>query len=223
MAIVQGLVAIIRKDILMDFRRRLEPLLVLVFSFAAGVLTAYTTRVSPLDPGLVFAAGTLLVAVFIAVFASLSSFVREAERGTLDGLRVSPIPPEVIYIAKMVYSYVLIAVQSLVYLASAAYFSQAIDMLNLNVLLIVLVFSLYLASLSSFVSALLVYSEARAVLMPITILVLVLPYAQNASRILAEAALGIEPGISEALMLAGVAVAFTAIVLWLSRFILEAV
>ena len=220
---VGAVVAIVRRDILLDLRRRIEAGSMLVFSLAAGVLAAYVMKgVAGVNVAAASVA-LVLVLIFLAVFGSLSSFVREADRGTLDGLRLAPIGAEIVFIAKFVYSFIMVSVQTLVFLLAMGFFAQMESVINPIVLLLALVSSMYLAAVSSFTSAILVFSEARAVLMPVMVLVLVLPYVQSAAPSIVAALTGGVVNVMEMVWLMLAVSVFVGITVWLSRYILEAI
>ncbi len=217
---VEAVAAMVAKDFMVDMRRRVEAGSVAVFAVAAGVLVSYILGgVAGVSPAAV-AVSTVLVMVFLAVFGSLSGFVREADRGTLDGLRTSPVGPEAVFAAKLVYTYTLITSATLVYLAVVAVFGGVYEAVSPGALGLTLASTLYMATASSLTSAILVFSEARGVLMPVMVLVLVLPYIQAAAPALAAAYSGAAVG-AEPLVLLLFAAGFIAVALWLSRFILE--
>ncbi|HIQ23539.1 MAG TPA: hypothetical protein EYH50_00640 [Pyrodictium delaneyi] len=220
---VGAVAAIVRRDVLLDLRRRVEAGSMLVFSLAAGVLSAYVLRGAAGVNTAAASVALVLVLVFLAVFGSLSSFVREADRGTLDGLRLAPIGAEIVFVAKFVYSFIVVSVQTLVFLLAMGFFAQMGSVVSPIVFLLALVSSMYLAAISSFTSAILVFSEARAVLMPVMVLVLVLPYVQSAAPSIVAALAGGAVNVMEVVWLALVALTFVGITVWLSRYILEAI
>jgi len=220
---IRAIAAIVRRDILLDLRRRVEAGSMLVFSLAAGVLAAYVMKGVAGVNAAAASVSLVLVLIFLAVFGSLSSFVREADRGTLDGLRLTPVGAEVVFLAKFVYSFAVITVQALVFIMSVGLFAQMEVMFNPVVLMLMIVSSMYLAAVSSFTSAILVFSEARAVLMPVMVLVLVLPYVQSAAPSIVAALAGGVVNVMEMVWLMLAASMFAGITVWLSRYILEAI
>jgi len=213
--------AMIAKDVRVDMRRRVEAASVAVFAVAAGVLSSYIMGgVAGISPAAA-SVSVSLVMVFLAVFGSLSGFVREADRGTLDGLRLAPVGPEAVYMAKLLYTYTMIAASSLIYLVVVAVFGGLWEALTPASLAATLASCLYMAAASSFTSAILVFSEARGVLMPVMVLVLVLPFIQLAAPVLV-AAYGGSGATAGSLTLVVASVGFISVATWLSRFILEA-
>ncbi len=213
--------ALVWKDFLLDARRLSEAASMLIFVAASAVMASYAVRGHASPRASV--ASLLLVMLFLAVYTALSSFIREAERGTLDALRVSPVNPEEVYVAKLVYSFALLLATSLAYSLLYAFFSQDASLLYPSMLLLTASMSVYTASASSLASALLVYSEARAFLLPVTIAVLVLPYLQAVTPLAIDAATGV---VILPVNMVGVSLAslgFALLTVWLSRYALEAV
>ncbi len=220
----RAVITILWRDLLLDYRRRIEAGSALVFSIAAAILTAYAlSGFVAGSPASAEAIGTLLTAVFLSVYASLSSFVREADRGTLDGLRLAPLPPIAIYTAKLIYTFILVFIEVLVYLLALAFFAQTLSVLTPWFLGAVAASILYLSAASSFSSSILVYSEARGVLLPVTILVLVLPFVYTVTPLLVSCLAGAVLGVWRIVSMSVIALGFTALVAGLSTFILEAV
>ncbi len=223
-SVLRQVVAILWKDVTLDFRRKVEAGSALVFSAAAAVLTAYS--LSGMVAGSPYSAeaiGTMLTMVFLSVYASLSSFVREADQGTLDGLRASPAPPVAVYVAKLCYTFIMVFVEVMLYLLLLAYFSQRMEVISPAYLGAVAASALYLSAASSFSSVILVYSEARGVLLPVTILVLVLPFIHTVTPVLINSLAGAVVGFYEVAPIALMALGFTVLVTVLSSYVLEAV
>ena len=219
--ILESIAVMVWKDVTIDMRRRVEAGSVLVFAVAAGVLASYIMGGVAGISAAAVASSLSLVLLFLAVFASLASFVREADRGTLDGLRAAPVGPEAVFLAKLVYSLALLVVNLLVYLLVLRVFGGVSAALSPGVLTAGLASSVYLAAVSSLVSAILVFSEARGVLMPVMVTVLSLPYVQLAAPVLVAAFTG-AASAGSSLGLAASALLFSAVATWLSRFVLEA-
>lgn len=220
-SVFSSIAAMVLKDIRVDMRRRVEASSVAVFAVASGVLVSYIMGgVAGVSPSAASVAASLVM-VFLAVFGSLSSFVREADRGTLDGLRVAPVGPEAVYLAKLAYSYGVIASASLIYLGVVALFGGLPEAVSPASLAATLASCLYMSAASSLTSAILVFSEARGVLMPVMVLVFVLPFVQLAAPVLAAAYSG-SPAPGGPLVLVLASAGFISVATWLSRFILEA-
>ncbi len=213
------LYTVIVKDFRVDARRKTEAASATVFSIAASIVVSYTlSRGGETIAGQVV--GALLVMVFLSVFASLASFIREKEEGTLEGLRLAPVPSELIFLAKTVYSFTWIAIQVVIYLLSFTFFSQAGMALSPILLLALFATALYLSAVSSLASAILVYSEARSILLPVTILVLALPYLQSIVQLMLSVQHG-RVDLFTAVEPLAAAIAFIALSILLARYVLE--
>jgi len=217
------ILAIISKDVKIDIRRKTELGSTAVFSMAAGIASAYIASRGGRLEFLGEILGLILVMVFISVFASLSSFIRESEQGTLEGLRSAPIGAETLFVAKFLYTLALIVGQLFIYIATFVFFSQSFIIANVNILFLLISSSLYFAASSSFSSALLVYSEAKGVLLPVTTLVLVLPFIQNIVPLFAKAGGVLKLDLQLFFSPLIASLAFIALVVVLSKYIFEAI
>ncbi len=215
------LLALIWKDFVLDARRFSEAGSMLIFVAAASVLAGYAVREASSVQASV--ASVLVVMVFLAVYTALSSFIREAERGTLDGLRVAPLAPEELFTAKLLYSAALLVSTSLVYTLLYSFFSGDASLLAPHVAALIAAQAVYMSAASSLASAILVYSEARAFLLPVTITVLILPYLQATTPLMLDAAKGAVIAAADLARVTLMALGFAALTVILSRFVLEAV
>ena len=214
--------AIVVKDIRVDMRRRVEAGSMVVFSVASAVLASYVMGgVAGVSPSSL-ALAVSLVLLFLTVYTSLAGFVREAEKGTFDGLRAAPVGPETLFIAKVIYGFSLLLASSLIFALVLAVFSGSAIVLSLRSLLSLTFSSLYLASVSSFTSAILVFSEARGTLMPVMVLVLSLPYIQISVPVLVSVYSMAHVSFGKIASLGLSALGFSTLATWLSRFVLEA-
>lgn len=222
MGVVEQLAALLRKDFLETSRRWHELAALLVVSVVIGVAVAYIVSgpssplASGLDAGIVVAAGHVVVFFIVALAAGFLAVLREAEKGTLDGIRASPVAPEAVFVSKLVYTYVLVALLSLSYAAAVAFFGSFSGAVSPLYLAATLSMSLYFAAASALTSFMIVYSESRSLLAMVVLAGLLLPYLQGAARTLARAAVGaaVEARVAEGL---AAAAAFAAIATLLSR------
>lgn len=111
--------------------------------------------------------------VFISVFTSTTSFVREMDSRTLEGLKLLPTPNYMIFLEKSLFSFILIIFQGFLGLVFLSVFSNNLKLLE--IIPIFIVFSLYLSVISSFSSALVMFSEGRGFLIPMMIFVFTAP------------------------------------------------
>ena len=153
------------KDLTIEFRRRYEFLSILMFSLSSILVCSFAWRgILELDPTVVSAA-LWIVVFFSNILIMTTSFAREVDTGTIDGLKSLPCPPYVILLGKVIYTTVImLIVTSVVFLSSLVF-------LNLNVaalpslVLIFFIGMLDLSLLGSMISALVMYSEGRTLLL----------------------------------------------------------
>jgi len=153
------------KDLKVELRRGFEILASLSFILLSTLLLAQT--------GVNLTASFYVLIVFLAVFTSTTSFVREMDSKTLDGLKLLPTPSYVIFLEKAVFSFILIISQGCLGMLFLSIFSNSFELFDFFPLFVV--FSLYLSVISSFSSALVMFSESRGFLIPMMVFVFTAP------------------------------------------------
>ncbi len=161
------------KDIQVEARRGFEVLASIGFISAASLIVA-EVAVRSFTPQFVIPALWIIV-VFIAIFTATTTFVREVDKRTIFGVRLLPIPPSIIFLSKMVFSFILILFQGGISLLILAVFSGQLYMLSTNVLFVFIALGLHVSAIASFTSALVMYSEGRAFLIPMLVFILTIP------------------------------------------------
>ena len=204
------------KDLTVELRRPHELLSIIAFTLSSVVVSSFSWKaVLGLDPVVVSA--TLWVIVYFAsILALTTSFAREVDRGTIDGLRSLPCPPYAVLVGKMVYGVVTLFIVLASLLASSLFFMN-LDASALPALLVVFTLgAVDFALMGSIMSAVLMYSEGKNLLLaflffPVSVPVL-LPGIQAGAKILSGAGLASvvpELRLLLAFMLAVVAVSVT--------------
>ncbi len=161
------------KDLRTEFRRFYE--IFSILTFAAG---------SMLVAGLVMgdSAGNLpsivlwITLFFVTILIFTTSFAREADRGTLGGLKSLPCPPMAILAGKVIYGTVLVVSTGLVLLLfSLLFFNQNAAGEPAGLLVIVILGAIGLSLAGSFVSGLVMYSEEKTMLLSFLLLPVSVP------------------------------------------------
>jgi len=153
------------KDIKVELRRGFEILASVSFVLISSLLLAQTS--------INLVASFYVLIVFLAVFISTTSFVREMDSKTLEGLKLLPTPSYVIFLEKAVFSFLLIIFQGFLGMLFLSLFSNSFELLRILPLFVV--FSLYISVISSFSSALVMFSEGRSFLTPMIVFVFTAP------------------------------------------------
>lgn len=158
------------KDLKVEIRRKFEILSSASFVLISSLLVAQASFVTTED---LIAPSFFVIVIFIAVFTSTTSFVREMDSKTIYGLKLLPIPPHIIFLAKALFTFILIIFQGFLELLFLSLFSNRFDLFKLTPVFIL--FSFYISVVSAFASALVMYSEGRSFLIPMIIFIFTFP------------------------------------------------
>lgn len=173
-ALLGPMATMVWKDILLELRSR--ELVVSVIVFGLLVVIVFSFAIDP-APGQVesLAPGILWVAfAFAATLAMNRAFVREQEAGALEGLLVSPVSRDAIFLAKATTSFLFMLLIEAVLLPAYAVmlgFSALSWTLGLTIVLATLGFAL----IGTLFSALAAQTRSREILLPVLFFPIVLP------------------------------------------------
>jgi len=172
--LLRPVLVIVWKDLLLELRSKdlvvsvlvFGLLVVLVFNFA---LNNAPGRSEELAPGILWAAFA-----FAAVMAMNRAFVRDQEQGGLEGLLISPVSRDAIFLGKALTSLVFML------LVEAALLPVYAVMLNFSALSFNLVLTIFLGTLGFAVvgtlfSAMAVQTRSRELMLPVLFFPVVLP------------------------------------------------
>ena len=173
-ALLGPIATMVWKDILLELRSR--ELVISVIVFGLQVVIVFSFAIDP-APGQVesLAPGMLWVAfAFAATLAMNRAFVREQEAGALEGLLVSPVSRDAIFLAKAATSFVFMLLIEAVLLPAYATmlgFSALSWILGLTIVLATLGFAL----IGTLFSALAAQTRSREIMLPVLFFPIVLP------------------------------------------------
>jgi heme exporter protein B len=153
------------KDLVIEARRAHEFMSILAFALSSILIGSFAWRgVLILSPEVVSA--TLWIVVYFSSILTLTtSFSREVDRGTIEGLRSLPCSSYAILLGKVLYGAVVLFTVTVATLLSAALF------LNIGISLLPSLFAVFvmgvldLALVGSVVSAIVMYSEGKTLLL----------------------------------------------------------
>ena len=177
------------KDLNVELRRAHELLSIIAFALTSILMSSFAWRGSLIRTPEVLSAALWIVVYFSSILALTTSFAREVNRGTIEGLRSLPIPPFVVLMGKVLYSHVVLLLVLLTTVMSSIIFLN-LEVAVIPALLVVFVVGVMdLALVGSMVSALVMYSEGKTLLLsflffPVSVPVLI-PSTQAVGRILA--------------------------------------
>ena len=162
------------KDILLELRSRDLLVSVLVFGLVVVVVFNFALNATPQQVTSV-APGILWVAfAFAGVLAMNRAFVREKEEGGLDGLLLTPISRDAIFLGKAAGSFMFMLLVEAVLLpifAALLNFSAVSSTLVLTIVLATLGFAL----VGTLFSAIAVQTRSREILLPVLFFPVILP------------------------------------------------
>lgn len=164
------------KDLRMELRNKHEissmlifgTISILVFSFSIGPFPKY---VNEFVPAIIW-----MVLLFTGTFGFSTIFLRESDQGTIDGLRLLPVSPQAVLIGKVLYGFSLMAIIEVIIIpTSMVLFNFSFNSSCFLVIIVFFLGTLGLALIGTMVSGLAMYSESRAILIPMLMLPMVLP------------------------------------------------
>jgi heme exporter protein B len=210
------------KDILLELRSRDIVVSVLVFGLLVVVVFNFALNVTPrlvteLAPGILWVAFA-----FAGVLAMNRAFVREKEQGGLEGLLLSPVSRDAIFLGKALVSFVFMLV------VEAALLPVFAVMLGFSAFSLALLATIVLATLGfaivgTLFSAIAVQTRSREVMLPVLFFPIILPVLIGAVEATSQA-IGGDGGVGLArwLPLIGVFDAlFLVICPWVFSFVVE--
>ncbi len=173
-ALLGHMATMVWKDILLELRSRELVISVIVFGLLVVIVFSFAIDPAP-GQAKTLAPGILWVAfAFAATLAMNRAFVREQEAGALEGLLVSPVSRDAIFLAKAATSFLFMLLIEAVLLPAYAVmlgFSALSWTLGLTIVLATLGFAL----IGTLFSALAAQTRSREIMLPVLFFPIVLP------------------------------------------------
>jgi heme exporter protein B len=190
---VQQVIAVVRKDLMVEMRAK--DLLIVMLTFAVLSLVIFNLAldlwgpvVREIGPGLLW-----LTITFAAMLGMGRTFVREHERGTLVGLLLAPIDRGTLFIGKLLANLIFLFIMEAVTLPMFAVLFN-LPVLTPSVILITVLGTLGFAILGTMFSAMAALSRAREALLPLLLLPTTVPILIGAVQATGNAISGAEGG-----------------------------
>ena len=220
---VRPVLIILWKDLLLEFRSRDIILSVLVFGLLVVVVFNFALNVTPrlltqLAPGILWVAFA-----FAGTLAMNRAFVREKEQGGLEGLVLTPVSRDAIFLGKALASFLFMLIVEAALLpvfAALMGFSPFSFILLLTIVLATLGF----ATVGTLFSAIAVQTRSREIMLPVLFFPIILPVLIGAVEATTQSIGGASGsvGVSRWLPLIGVFDAlFLVICPWVFAFVVE--
>jgi heme exporter protein B len=177
--------AIVAKDVATELRTRemlssmfvFSLLVILIFNFAFDLRAENQKTLAP---------GVLWVAIAFAGMLGLSrSFIMEKDRGSMEGLLLTPVDRSAIYLGKMLGNVLFIAVVEVIILPIfIVFFNLSAGDLPLLVGVMILG-TMGFAGVGTLFSAMAIHTRAREVLLPVLLFPVVIPVLLSAVKLTA--------------------------------------
>lgn len=166
--------AITWKDVLSELRTREIIFSVVVFTLLVVVIFNFTfttgqQTAAAVAPGILWATFT-----FAGVLSLNRSFILEKEEGCLEGLMISPLSREAIYLGKMLASLIFMLVVEAVALPAFALLFN-LDIFSWQLITVTVLTTVGFVAVGTMFSALAVNTKARELVLPILFLPIVVP------------------------------------------------
>ncbi len=162
------------KDILLEVRSRELVVSVLVFGIVVAVvfnfaLNVTSQRATALAPGILW-----VTFAFCGIMAMNRAFVREREQGGLDGLLLTPVSRDAIFLGKAAAGFVfMLLVEAVLVPVFAALLN--FPAASLTLVLTIVLATLGLALVGTLFSAMAVQTRSREILLPVLVFPVFLP------------------------------------------------
>ena len=168
------MLVIVWKDILLELRSRDLVVSVLVFGLLVVVVFNFALNNAPgraeqLAPGILWTAFA-----FAAILAMNRAFVRDQEQGGLEGLLISPVSRDAIFLGKALTSLIFML---LIEAALLPVYAVMLDFsaLSFNLVLTIFLGTLGFAVVGTLFSAMAVQTRSREIMLPVLFFPVVLP------------------------------------------------
>lgn len=168
--------SIVKKDLKVELRGKETVSFMFLFSFISLLMFNFATE--PFSPVIVEVGPGFLWFVFIfAGMLGLSrAFIKEKETGTLEGLRLSPVSYDDILYAKMIYNLILIlGIQVIAFPLFIVLFNYNIQGSIIDAFIVLTLGNVAFVIVGSFMSALVLSTKSRELVLQIIVLPLLLP------------------------------------------------
>ncbi len=171
---LRPLLVLVWKDILLEVRSRELVLSVLVFGLLVAVVFNFALDVTPqrvtaLAPGILWVAFA-----FAATMAMSRAFVREREQGGLEGLLLSPVSRDAIFLGKALTNFLFMLLVELVLLPVFAVLF-GFSAMSFTLIGTIVLATLGFAVVGTLFSAIAVQTRSREIMLPVLFFPVILP------------------------------------------------
>ncbi|MFQ5975892.1 MAG: heme exporter protein CcmB, partial [Candidatus Hydrothermarchaeales archaeon] len=173
---VDSIIAIVKKDLKIEFRTKQTINLMFLFAFITLLMFSFTTEpfsatLQDVGPGLLW-----FVLLFTGMLGLSRAFTKEKELGTLDGLRLTPISNEDLLAAKVIYNLILVfLIEIIAFPIFLAIFNYPIKGSIILAIFILTLGNIGFIIVGSFMSALVMEAKTKDMILQVIVFPLILP------------------------------------------------
>ncbi len=175
--------AIVAKDLAAELRTREMLSAMFVFALVVILIFNFAFELRAEDQQ-TLAPGVLWVAITFSGMLGLSrSFIREQDRGSLEGLLLTPVDRGVIFLGKMLGNALFITVVDLIVLPVFVVLFNLSGALIPQLALAIVLGTLGLSGVGTLFSAMAIHTRAREILLPVLLFPLIVPVIISAVKL----------------------------------------
>ncbi|HRE48640.1 MAG TPA: heme exporter protein CcmB [Aggregatilineales bacterium] len=176
------------KDLRAEFRTRSLITAMSLFGVLTTMVFYYTFEARPDARRAAIPAVLWVTVVFASTVGIGRSLAQEADKGTLDGLLLSPIPRPALYFGKLITAWLFTGVVAAVVSLALLFLFNA-NLFHLGWWVMILIGTLGFAAVGTLLGSMAIYARTRETTLPIIVLPIALPViiaAVNASSAIVE-------------------------------------
>lgn len=171
------------KDLKLEFRHVQDVLSIILFDLLSVLifsLAYFSQSLISSMPLETFIVEVWVIIFFTVLFVIQKIFAREKESGTLTGQLASPLPVNILYLSKIIYTLLFTFVLEVILIVFALLFSVPSNLVievpwGMVILLAIVLPTIDLSITGTLISAFLVYAKSKAYLIPILFFPILLP------------------------------------------------
>ena len=171
---LRAVLAIARKDLRAEFRSRLLISAMGLFALLTTMVFYYTLESRPEARRATLPAALWVTVTFAGTLGIGRSLAAEYDRGTLDGLMLTPVPRSALYFGKLAVAWLFTLIVALVVTVALSIVFNT-NLLRFGWLLIALLGTLGFAAIGTLLGSMAVYARSRETTLPILVLPVALP------------------------------------------------
>ncbi len=173
---IRHVYAIVKKDLTVESRGKETVNFMFLFSFITLLMfnfatDPYSQTLNDVGPGFLW-----FVFIFAGLLGLSRAFIKEKERGTLEGLRLSPVSNEEILYSKIVYNLILmVAIEAIALPLFIFLYNYDIRGSVVDTLVVLTLGNVGFVVVGSFMSALVMSARSKELILQIIVLPLLIP------------------------------------------------